>query len=141
MLWTAAINFGSNLNLSAYIAFKGNFSLAGELFHPEWGIFFPAVYYFSLWQAFNKSVSINRRLASLGVKKPKKATHLTGFFFGMLAGFNFGLFWHFPFFRFFGFLGVLDLPVINGLVVGSICAALGHRIESLCDKHVKKQFF
>ncbi|MCR2847462.1 MULTISPECIES: hypothetical protein [Heyndrickxia] len=33
----------------------------------------------------------------MGVKKPKKATHLTGFFFGMLAGFNFGLFWHFPF--------------------------------------------
>ncbi|MED4344317.1 hypothetical protein [Heyndrickxia coagulans] len=71
----------------------------------------------------------------MGLKKPKKATHLTGFFFGMLAGFNFGLFWHFPFFRFFGFLDVLDLPVINGLVVGSICAALGHRIESLCDKH------
>ncbi|QWU06063.1 hypothetical protein KNH48_10945 [Heyndrickxia coagulans] len=44
-------------------------------------------------------------------------------------------------FRVFGYLGVLDLPVINGLVVGSICAALGHRIESLCDKHVKKQFF
>ncbi|MGG3432928.1 hypothetical protein ABER60_01720 [Heyndrickxia coagulans] len=73
----------------------------------------------------------------MGVKKPKKATHLTGFFFGiqlwpLLA---------FPFFRFFGYLGVLDLPVINGLVVGSICAALGHRIESLCYKHVKKQFF
>ncbi|MGG3677453.1 MULTISPECIES: hypothetical protein [Heyndrickxia] len=138
MLCTAAINFGSNLNMSVYIAFKGNFGMASERFHPEWGIFFPAVYCFSLWQAFNQSVSINRRLASLGVKKPKKATHLTGFFFGMLAGFNFGLFWHFSFFRLLGCLRVLDLPVINGLVIGSICATLGHWIESLCDKHDKK---
>lgn len=39
MLCTAAINFGSNLNMSVYVAFKGNFGLASERFHPEWGIF------------------------------------------------------------------------------------------------------
>ncbi|AWP37907.1 MULTISPECIES: hypothetical protein [Heyndrickxia] len=40
MLCTAVINFGSNLNMSVYVAFKGNFGMASERFHPEWGIFF-----------------------------------------------------------------------------------------------------
>jgi hypothetical protein len=121
------INLYSNLNLALVYSFTGDFVHAHSVINYRWGMFYPSLYAFSIWQAFNAAKAHNDRfLDSVPVKK----THLTGFFIGMVVGMDFGLFWHdFAFLNQYRVLTILDMPVFSGLIFGLLLGTLGNFIE------------
>ncbi|MBY0099135.1 hypothetical protein [Mesobacillus maritimus] len=123
------INLFSNLNLAILYSFNGDFQQAHEIINYEWGLFYPAVYGYSVWQAYNYAKSINYRSNGNG---PLKRTFFTGWFFGLVIGMDLGLFWHnLSLFEELRVLSFLHFPVQNGLVFGLLGALLGHLIEKI----------
>lgn len=122
------INLYSNLNLALVHSFNGNFSLAHSVIDYNWGLFYPSLYAFSIWQAFNVAKAHNDRFLNSVLKK---RTYLTGFFIGMVVGMNCGLFWHeSALFKKFRVLSILDMPVFNGLIFGLLLGVLGNYLEN-----------
>lgn len=140
MIWEIAVNFNSNLNLAIMHGFHGDFEKAHKVIDYQWGMFYPSVYGFSLWHAYNKAITINLQLENVGIKPPKRKSYLTGFLFGMVSGMNFGLYWHFHFFRKTCCLQFLDIPVLNGLLSGLIGGILGHIIEKIHLKNKNSEY-
>jgi TM2 domain-containing membrane protein YozV len=126
MILEVGVNIISKLNFSIIESFHGDFMKAHNLIKYDWGIYYPSIWAFSMWQAYNKARTINYSLESRMNKKIK----LTGFFFGATVGMNLGLYWHFHFLnhlnRFFSFL---NSPVFAGLIIGLIFALIGQLIE------------
>lgn len=121
------INLYSNLNLALVYSFTGDFSQAHSVIDYSWGMFYPSLYAFSIWQAFNAAKAHNDRFLDHVLKK---RTHLTGFFIGLVVGMNCGLFWHdFAFLNQYRFLSILDMPVFNGLLFGLLFGTLGNFLE------------
>lgn len=118
------INLKSHLNIVLLHTLTGDLLHAHESVNYSWGLFYPSIYGFSLWQAFNMAISNNNRLEGNIVEK---RTYLSGFFIGLVIGMDFGLFWHdtgiiqrVPF---------LDYPVYNGLTFGLLLGLLSHLVE------------
>lgn len=131
------VNYYSNLNLAILYSFNGDFHQAHEAINYKWGLFYPSVYGFSIWQAYNHAKAHNRKLEGNTVLKK---THLTGFFFGLVIGMDLGLFWHnLKIFENVKYLGFLHFPVYNGLVLGLIGAFLGTIFEKAVRKKLKKR--
>lgn len=117
-------NFMSNLNIAILYAFTGNIQQSFEVIDYRWGLFYPSIYAFSIWDAYNRAKEINYQLAKQNVPPPKGLiTSYTGLFFGFLIGMHFGLYWLF-----------LISPVFGGLLVGIVGALVGHRIEKIYVK-------
>ncbi|NYE05932.1 hypothetical protein F4694_002707 [Bacillus niacini] len=121
------INLYSNLNLALVYSFTGDFAQAHSVINYRWGMFYPSLYAFSIWQAYNAAKAHNDKMQD---SMPEKKTHLTGFFIGMVVGMDFGLFWHdFAFLNQYRVLTILDMPVFSGLILGLILGVLGNFIE------------
>jgi hypothetical protein len=121
------INFYSNLNLALVYSFTGDFVRAHSVIDYRWGMFYPSLYAFSIWQAFNTAKAHNDRFLD---SVPEKKTHLTGFFIGMVVGMNCGLFWHdFAFLNKFKVLSIFNMPVFSGLLFGLLLGCFGNFIE------------
>jgi TM2 domain-containing membrane protein YozV len=120
------LNLLSNLNLAIHYSFLGQFERARSVVNYEYGLFYPSVYVYNIWHAYNYAKEINEGLKEQGVKKPKRMTSLTGLLYGFGLGMFFGL--HFqvsnsvPFFQ---------SPVFNGLLVGIVGVIIGYLIEKL----------
>ncbi|MDC3424327.1 hypothetical protein NC797_07365 [Aquibacillus sp. 3ASR75-11] len=54
MGWEIAVNFNSNLNLAIMYVLQGDFENAHEVIDYQWGMFYPSVYGFALWQPIIK---------------------------------------------------------------------------------------
>ncbi|MGM0904117.1 MAG: hypothetical protein ACQEXB_23800 [Bacillota bacterium] len=131
------INLYSNLNLAIIYSFNGDYRLAHEIINYEWGLFYPAIYGFAVWQAYNHAKMVNHRSDRNGA--PKK-TYFTGWFFGMVIGMDLGLFWHnLKVFEKVQFLAYLHFPVQNGLVFGLVGALLGTVIENIYKRKQPKK--
>lgn len=113
------VNNMSNLNLSFLYTLHGDFNQSHEVVDFQWGMFYPSLWGFGMWQAFNKAKMINHHLKEKGVVPPTKKSYLTGFLFGLVCGMDIGLFLHFLF----------GSPIITGLICGLIGAISGHLIE------------
>jgi len=123
------INLYSNLNLALVYSFTGDFAQAHSVIDYRWGMFYPSLYAFSIWQAFNAAKAHNDRFLD---SVPEKKTHLTGFFIGMVIGMDCGLFWHdFAYLNQYRVLSILDMPVFSGLILGLLLATLGNFIEKI----------
>lgn len=121
------INLCSNLNLALVYSFTGDFIRAHSIIDYRWGMFYPSLYAFSIWQAFNTAKSHNERFHESDVKK---RPHLTGFFIGVVVGMNCGLIWHdFEFLNQVKVLSIFNMPVFSGLLFGLLAGWLGHFIE------------
>ncbi|UOQ91547.1 hypothetical protein MUO14_13260 [Halobacillus shinanisalinarum] len=109
------INYLSNLNLSILHTFHGHFAHSHSVVKFQHGLFYPSIWGFSMWQAFNKA----KRMNGDGSK-----VYLTGLLFGLVAGMNISLFAH----------HILPSPVYSGLATGVIGAAIGNIAEKLINK-------
>ncbi|MBO0961008.1 hypothetical protein J1P26_15005 [Neobacillus sp. MM2021_6] len=118
------INLKSNLNLVLVNSFKGDILAAHQPVNYSWALFYPSVYGFAMWQAFNTARVNNHKLTGNEVER---RTYLTGFFIGLVIGMDFGLFWHDC--RYIKMLPFLDYPVFNGIVFGVVLGLVGHFIE------------
>lgn len=128
MFWELGSNLLSGLNLSIMESFHGDFQKAHDVIHYEWGMYYPSVWAFSMWQAYNKAKTINAQNEG----KQHKEVELTGFFFGSTIGMNMGIYWHIPFvYNTFMYLNFLESPVLCGLLCGFIFGWIGHRIEKM----------
>jgi hypothetical protein len=121
------INLYSNLNLALVYSFTGDFTRAHSVIDYRWGMFYPSLYAFSIWQAFNAAKTHNARALDMMMKR---RTYYTGFFIGLVVGMDLGLFWHdFPYLKQFKVLSILNLPVFSGLIYGLLLGFLGNYLE------------
>ncbi|MFP7298659.1 hypothetical protein [Neobacillus niacini] len=121
------INLNSNLNIALVHSFNGDFALAHSVVDYRWGMFYPSIYAFSIWQAFNSAKAYNARTLT---NMKKRRTYYTGFFIGLVVGMDFGLFWHdFPYLNHFSVLKILNIPVFSGLTFGLLFGILGNYLE------------
>ncbi|MYL36150.1 hypothetical protein GLW05_21565 [Pontibacillus yanchengensis] len=109
------VNLFSNLNLAIWHSLQGEFQQAHDVIDYKWGLFYPSLYSFSIWQAYNKAILHKHKLQGRTV--PQR-TYLTGLSIGLVVGMIFGICWHQNMLA-FG-------PVANGLLWGAIGALLGH---------------
>src|SRR5438128_550588 len=79
MGWELVVNLNSNLNVQLVQAFNGNLHAAHQSINYAWGVFYPSIYGFAIWQAFNFAKAHNERLAG---KEDYRRTYFTGFFVG-----------------------------------------------------------
>ena len=121
-----AVNILSNLNLSIHHSFHGDLITAHDIVNYQWGLFYPALYGFSIWQAYNKALVMNYQRKE---KEPPEKVYLTGFCIGLVVGMNFGVYWHHHFLDNIPFFKALSSPVFNGLLIGIILGFVGHLIE------------
>lgn len=96
------VNVNSKLNLAILYSFTGQTSLAVEVVDYQWVLFYPCLYAYSLWQAYNKAVEINWINKGAGPDGPP--LRFNGAFLGA---------------AFCGTLGLIYSPVI-GPVFGGI---------------------
>lgn len=120
------INLKSNVNLSLVNSFTGDFSQAHSIIDYRWGMFYPSLYAFSIWQAFNAAKAHNDRFQENVLKR----TYLTGFFIGLVVGMDCGLFWHdLALLNQYKVLSFLDMPVFSGLFFGLVLGIMGNYFE------------
>lgn len=88
--------------------------------------------------AYNKALTINLQLYNSGINPPKRKTYLTGFLFGMVAGMNIGLYWHFHIFKKTCCLQFMDVPVLNGIIFRANWWMSRHTIEKVHLRNLKR---
>lgn len=112
------VNVNSKLNLAIVYSFTAQTLLAAQVVDYQWLLFYPCVYAYSLWQAYNKAVEINWLNKGAGPDGPP--LHFNGAFIGS---------------AFCGTLGVIYSPVIGpvfgGILGMSVGAAAGFFTEKL----------
>ncbi|MFZ3578784.1 hypothetical protein [Virgibacillus sp. DJP39] len=117
-------NILSGLNLSIFETFHGNFKNSHDVMNYQWGMFYPSIWGFSMWQAYNYAIAGNQQ-----IKGKRSKAYLTGFFFGGVVGMNFGIYWHVSFLYSLKLFHFLESPICLGLILGIVCAFLGHWFE------------
>ncbi|WP_042374866.1 hypothetical protein [Neobacillus jeddahensis] len=127
------INLHAHLNLVLFDSFNGDVFASHHSINYSWGLFYPALYGYAMWQAYNAAKANNRKLIGEPVAT---RTYLSGFFIGIVLGMDLGLFLHDqPWFKKIAFL---DYPVFNGLLFGLALGFLGHFLEkNVYRKHKK----
>lgn len=118
------MNFSSHLNLSLMHTLHGELKQSHDIVDFQSGLFYPSVWAFSMWEAYNRCKKRNWDLEEMGLKPKDKHTAFTGLFFGLVFGMNIGLHWHHLFLS----------PVISGVIIGITGAIAGHLIEKLIEK-------
>lgn len=124
MGWELAVNLNSNLNFVLVKSYSGDLASTHQFINYQWAIFYPSIYGFGLWQAFNYAKTHNEKAAG---NDEYQRTYLTGFFIGMVLGMDFGLFWHNV--LFFRQNWILDSPLFNGIIFGLLMGIIGNSIE------------
>lgn len=126
VIWELTINQFSSLNLAIYHSFQWEYLLAHDVINYQWGLYYPSVWAFSMWQAYNKSLSINKQISG---EHNKQIPSLTGFYFGSVIGMNFGIYGHIHFVDVTNWFAFLASPVFSGLLMGITFAFSGHWLE------------
>jgi hypothetical protein len=102
----------TNFNEIIFYAFAGNFKKANLIFTQQPVLFFPAIYSFAMWHAYNYEI-----IAGNGSKREYK---LTGFFFGFTIGGVPGMSHRF-----------LGTHIFTGLAIGVVMGIIFHLLEKL----------
>lgn len=132
MLLELGVNINSNLNLAVYYAFHGDVQQSHTIINYEWGLFYPSIWAFSMWHAYNRAKTINSSANNVA-----KRTYLTGFFIGLVIGMNLGLYWHDN--PLFMRNNVSHSPIFNGLILGIAGASIGHLIDIIFSVFKKEK--
>ncbi len=75
------INVKANLNMAIIASFRGQYQQSAQVADCQWLLFYPCVYAFSLWHAYNRSIEINTNLDKKDVSQC--LTFLNGPLIGM----------------------------------------------------------
>lgn len=70
LLCEVGANVLSRLNVSILHSFHGDYQMANDIINYQWGLFYPSIYGFSIWQAYNKAKIISHQRE--GNELPKK---------------------------------------------------------------------
>ncbi|NHC42835.1 hypothetical protein G6549_23330 [Bacillus sp. MM2020_1] len=62
--------------------------MAHQAIDYRWALFYPSLYGYAIWLAFNSAIANNNKMAG---KDVDQRTYLSGFFIGMVLGMDFGL--------------------------------------------------
>lgn len=61
--WAVAIIIFSKINIAIVYTFNGQFDMAREAVDYQWLLFFPSIYIFAMWDAYNDAVEMNKLFA------------------------------------------------------------------------------
>lgn len=114
------INAKANLNLSILYSFRGQFQNAVTAANLQWILFYPCIYTYSIWQAYNRALEINCGLSQSEEDRKFADTKYSGLFIGGAMGGTLGVIYCYR----FG-------PVFCGIIGGLIGGLLGAIIERL----------
>ena len=126
-IWEVLVNLMSGLNWSIYYSFIGDLEKSFTVIDWGWGLYYPSVYAFNIWHAYDRAKVINLELEKRGVPKPEKHANGLGFFTGLFLGMFFGIHWTF-----------LKSPVFSGVILGLILGIAGYFIEKILSKSNKQ---
>jgi hypothetical protein len=118
------INVKAGLNLSILYSFRGQFQYASDATNFQWILFYPCIYAYSVWQAYNRALEINCGLGQAEESKIFANTKYSGFFFGFATGGTLGVIYSFR-------IGPIFCGITGGLIgglIGSVIEGLGKRI-------------
>ncbi|SHK62246.1 hypothetical protein [Desulforamulus aeronauticus] len=85
------LNFFANINNAITQAFNPFYYKGADLhLNMSWALFYPGMYAFSMWHAYNRAIEKNALLKEIQEPVTPK---LTGCFIGLTIGMQFGLIW------------------------------------------------
>ncbi|MDF9408056.1 hypothetical protein L7E55_06735 [Pelotomaculum isophthalicicum JI] len=120
VLLELVINVKASLNLSILYSFRGQFQNASDVANFQWILFYPCLYAYSIWQAYNRAMEINNGFIQAEKDRIFANTKYNGLFIGVAMG---------------GTLGVIYScrigPIFCGILGGVIGGLLGAVIERL----------
>ncbi len=122
------VNYFSCIN--CMILFEFNNTCFKEITNSNlhWMMFYPSLYSFGMWQAFNCAVTMNQVSDGHG-HGPDSYPKLTGLFIGFGIGMLLGIIWPYR-----------GLRIITGLGIGLIGMLIGHGLELvLCQIKLRKK--
>nr|WP_315990965.1 hypothetical protein [Desulforamulus aquiferis] len=70
--WTVAIIYFANINMAIIHTSFGRFDLAEATVNYQWLLFFPSLYIFAMWDAYNDTVEMNKLFAEEQKARLKK---------------------------------------------------------------------
>jgi len=111
------INYLSRINCIILFEFSDQFQHQIDYMDLHWLMFYPAIYAFSMWQAFNRAIDINQELQRQG-RSPTIPPKFTGLFIGFSIGMLFGIIWPYK-----------EFHILSGLGYGFIAMIIGHALE------------
>lgn len=122
------INIKANLNLPIMYSLKGQYQHAINVADFQWILFYPCLYAYAIWQAYNRAAEINRGFSRAEADKLWVNTKYNGFFIGVALG---------------GTLGVIYScgigPILCGIIGGFTGGLLGAAAERLIMEILRKE--
>ena len=112
------INNNAHLNLAIHHSFNLDFSSCRSGIDYHWLQFYPALWTFSMWQAYNRAIHINDKLREQDMPAKSDPVHYSALFIGLTIGLHLGSMW-----------GIGGSAIWSGLGVGFIVAIIGFIIE------------
>ncbi|MGI6468203.1 MAG: hypothetical protein GXZ09_10925 [Syntrophomonadaceae bacterium] len=117
------INVQAKLNLAILFSFRGQIDVANQIADIQWLLFYPCVYSYSMWQAYNRAAQICRLHAEASENCHR--LRYNGPFIGAAMG---------------GTLGIIYLEAI-GVVLGGILGMIaGAVIGCAAERLVNRRF-
>lgn len=107
------INVKAHLNLAILYSFRGQISLAIQTVDYQWLLFYPCIYSYSMWQAYNQALETSRFDGENEKDHPK--LRYNGHFIGAAMGGTLGIIYSDQIGPVFG--GFLGLAI--GVAIGS----------------------
>lgn len=109
------INIKAHLNLAILFSFRGQYLQAVQITDFQWILFYPCIYTFSLWQAYNKAIEINFAPVNHLASHPK--TYYNGALIGAAMGGTLGVIYSYSIGPIWGGLVGMTAGALAGLVV------------------------
>lgn len=119
------INVKSGLNLTILYSFRGQLPAAIQAANIQWLLFYPCVYSFSLWQAYNRGREINAVLNETNSSDTVCKTQFNGLFVGSATIGTLGIIYSYG-------LG----PIFGGLIGMGGGALAGFWIEKALKNYI-----
>nr|WP_092071939.1 PAS domain-containing protein [Dendrosporobacter quercicolus]NSL48727.1 PAS domain-containing protein [Dendrosporobacter quercicolus DSM 1736]SDM34488.1 PAS domain S-box-containing protein [Dendrosporobacter quercicolus] len=115
------LEFGTNILAKLNYAIIHSFNLSPQVneltdANFQWMLFYPGIWSYSMWQAYNKAREIN----SVTEKGGAVTTKFTGLFVGLTVFMQLGVIWP-----------LLHSPILTGIIFGSFGAVIG----DFCEKY------
>lgn len=125
MILELSLNSLSNLNYQIMLEFNAQQHSQLPHMNLHWLMFYPGIYSFSMWHAYNRAVAQNQELNLQGTQPANHHPRFTGLFIGLSIGMLFGIIWPYK-----------QLPILSGLGYGFVAMAVGHVLDLfLHSKH------
>ncbi|MCG9966669.1 hypothetical protein L9W92_01180 [Pelotomaculum terephthalicicum JT] len=85
------ISVKASINLSILYSLRGQFQNASGVVNFQWMLFYPCIYAYSIWQAYNRAMEINHGLSQAEKGRIFTNTQYNGFFVGSAMGGTLGV--------------------------------------------------